>query len=199
MVIRKISNIFFRFFNLSAYTFVRKFSFNVQVIFNRMEEKRKSKVYKRYAEKEGKKKEEEQVGFAYRFADRAKSSVEEFIEGMGEEYNETVEMSRFFFKMLEERLQLRERETPPSKEEVKKAIEQLKDMGRVGIFASVSILPGGGLSLLGLEILARKFGIKNFSFIPSSFRKRLYKEYQKESKTDLQQKDIRKNDRKLLK
>jgi hypothetical protein len=50
-------------------------------------------------------------------------------------------------------------------------------MGRVGVFASVSILPGGGLSLLGLEILARKMGIKSFSFIPSSFRKRLYKKY----------------------
>lgn len=171
----------------------------MHVIFNKMEEKRKSKLYKRYAEKEGKKKEEERVGFAYRFADRAKSSVEEFIEGMGEEYNETVEMSRFFFKMLEEHLQLRERETPPSKEEVKKALEQLKDMGRVGIFASVSILPGGGLSLLGLEILARKFGVKNFTFIPSSFRKRLYKEYQRESKTGLQQKGPQQNERERLK
>ena len=108
-------------------------------------------------------------------------------------------MSRFFFKMLEEHLQLRERETPPSKEEVKKALEQLKDMGRVGIFASVSILPGGGLSLLGLEILARKFGVKNFTFIPSSFRKRLYKEYQRESKTGLQQKGPQQNERERLK
>ncbi|MBS3770558.1 MAG: hypothetical protein V5A47_05235 [Bacteroidales bacterium] len=147
-----------------------------------MEDKKKSRLYKQYAEVEGKKKEEERIGFAHRFASRAKYSVEDFLEGMGEEYNETVEMSRFFFKLLEEKLQLRERETPPSKEEVKKAIEQLKDMGRVGIFASVSILPGGGLSLLGLEILARKFGIKNFTFIPSSFRKRLYKEDYKKQK-----------------
>lgn len=140
------------------------------------EEKQRSDLYKKYAWQEGKKQEEEHVNFAYRFADGAKRSVESFLEGMGEEYNETVEMSRFFFKLLEEKLQLRERESPPSKEEVKQAIEQLKDMGRVGVFASVSILPGGGLSLLGLEILARKFGIKNFTFIPSSFRKRLYKD-----------------------
>jgi len=140
------------------------------------EEKEKSRLYRKYAEQEGEKLEEERVNFAYRFANGAKRSVEDFLQGMGEEYNETVEMSRFFFKMLEEKLQLRERESPPSKEEVKKAIEQLKDMGRVGVFASVSILPGGGLSLLGLEVLARKFGIKNFSFIPSSFRKRLYKD-----------------------
>ncbi|MFW5945213.1 MAG: hypothetical protein ACOCTU_08140 [Bacteroidota bacterium] len=152
------------------------------------EDKKKSRLYKQYAEKEGKKREEERIDFAHRFASRAKYSVEEFLEGMGEEYNETIEMSRFFFKLLEKKLQLRERETPPSKEEVKKAIEQLKDIGRVGIFASVSILPGGGLSLLGLEILARKFGIKNFTFIPSSFRKRLYKQdfkEQNEGKNDI--------------
>ena len=145
------------------------------------EEKEKSRLYRKYAEQEGEKLEEERVNFAYRFANGAKRSVEDFLQGMGEEYNETVEMSRFFFKMLEEKLQLRERESPPSKEEVKKAIEQLKDMGRVGVFASVSILPGGGLSLLGLEVLARKFGIKNFSFIPSSFRKRLYKDSEEQA------------------
>ena len=141
------------------------------------EEKKKSELYSQFAEQEGKDKGEERVTFAYRFAEGAKRSLEYFIQGMGEEYNETVEMSRFFYKLLEEKLQLRERETPPSKEEVKKAIEQLKDMGRVGVFASISILPGGGLSLLGLEVLARKFGIRNFSFIPSAFRKRFYKDY----------------------
>jgi|GEM_PF-1350590 len=173
---------FLRYINLLRYKFVFNIPFSFNHLFAKMEDKKKSRLYKKYAEEEGKKREEERVGFAHRFASRAKGSVEEFLQGMGEEYNETVEMSRFFFKLLEEKLQLRERETPPSKEEVKKAIEQLKDMGRVGVFASVSILPGGGLSLLGLEILARKFGIKNFSFIPSSFRKRLYKEYKEQDK-----------------
>lgn len=153
------------------------------------EEKEKSRLYRKYAEQEGEKLEEERVNFAYRFANGAKRSVEDFLQGMGEEYNETIEMSRFFFKMLEEKLQLRERESPPSKEEVKKAIEQLKDMGRVGVFASVSILPGGGLSLLGLEVLARKFGIKNFSFIPSSFRKRLYKDSEEQAPDEDNDKD----------
>lgn len=176
MHVKRIFRDAFRFINLSGYKFVFKIPFLFNHLFAKMEDKKKSRLYKKYAEEEGKKREEERVGFAHRFASHAKGSVEEFLQGMGEEYNETVEMSRFFFKLLEDKLQLRERETPPSKEEVKKAIQQLKDMGRVGIFASVSILPGGGLSLLGLEILARKFGIKNFTFIPSSFRKRLYKE-----------------------
>ena len=148
------------------------------------EEKEKSRILREHAEQVGEKKDVERVGFAHRFANGAKRSVEEFLAGMGEEYSETVEMSRFFYKMLEEKLQLRERESPPSKEEVKKAIEQLKDMGRAGVFASVSILPGGGLSLLGLEVLARKFGINNFSFIPSAFRKRLYRNTEESQEPD---------------
>ncbi|MFP4019374.1 MAG: hypothetical protein ACLFUH_09005 [Bacteroidales bacterium] len=138
------------------------------------EDLEKSRIYKEYVAKPTRK-QEEQVSFAHRFADNAKHSLDDFLEGMGEEYNETLEMARFFFRYLENKLRLNERENPPTKEEVKEAIEQLKDMGRVGVFASVSILPGGGLSLLGLEILARKLGIKNFSFLPSAFRKRLYK------------------------
>ena len=180
MRLKRILRNIYRYINLSSRKFVLKYPLILNHLFAKIKDKKKSRLYKQYAEEEGKKKEEERIGFAHRFASRAKGSVESFLEGMGEEYNETIEMSRFFFKLLEEKLQLRERETPPSKEEVKKAIEQLKDMGRVGVFASVSILPGGGLSLLGLEILARKFGIKNFTFIPSSFRRRLYKQDYKE-------------------
>jgi hypothetical protein len=140
------------------------------------EEKVKSKIFQEYSEPKHNK-EEERVTYAHRFAENAKKSLETFLEGMGEEYDETVEMGKYFYHYLENKLHLRERTTPPTKEEVKQAIEQLKDMGRVGVFASISIIPGGGLSLLGLEVLARKLGINNFSFIPSAFRKRLYKNY----------------------
>lgn len=140
------------------------------------EEKTKSRIYQDFS-KTKHKKEEEQVNYAHRFAESAKKSLDSFLESMGEEYDETVEMGKYFYHYLENKLNLKERDTPPSKEEVKQAIEQLKDMGRVGVFASVSIIPGGGLSLLGLEILARKLGINNFSFIPSAFRRRLYDKY----------------------
>ena len=140
------------------------------------EEKTKSRIYQEVSETKHKK-EEEQIKYAHRFAENAKKSLESFLESMGEEYDETVEMGKYFYHYLENKLNLKERDTPPSKEEVKQAIEQLKDMGRAGVFASVSIIPGGGLSLLGLEILARKLGIKNFSFIPSAFRKRLYEKF----------------------
>ncbi|MFC2118775.1 hypothetical protein ACFLSY_09065 [Bacteroidota bacterium] len=110
--------------------------------------------------------------FGWRFMRKAYRSLKKGIHGVGQEADETKEMAQSFFKMLEHKLNLNERDDPPSKEEVKAAIEQLKDVGRFSLFATVSILPGGGISLIGLELLARKFGIRNFTFIPSSFRKK---------------------------
>ena len=74
-------------------------------------------------------------------------------------------------KLLEEKLNLENRSEPPTKEEVRAAIEQLKDVGRFSVFITAVILPGGVISLIGLELLARKFGI-NFTIVPSSFRKK---------------------------
>lgn len=80
-------------------------------------------------------------------------------------------MAHSFFRILENKLNLHERKDPPTPEEVKEAIEQLKDLGRISVFASISILPGGAISLIGLELLAHKFGVTNFTFVPSAFRK----------------------------
>jgi len=115
---------------------------------------------------------EENIGFARRFVSSAINSLQKVRSGMENEWHETQEMAQSFFKVLEHKLNLNERSEPPSKEEVKKALEQLMDVGRFSFFASVSILPGGGVSLIGLELLARKFGVKNFSLVPSSFRKK---------------------------
>jgi len=93
------------------------------------------------------------------------------MKGSKNEVAETREMAETFFKLLSKKLKLSERKTPPTEKEVKAAIEQLKDVARISVFATVSILPGGGFSLIGLELLARKFGIKSFTFVPSSFRK----------------------------
>jgi len=80
-------------------------------------------------------------------------------------------MARSFFKLLEAKLDLSGHKDPPTEEEVKAAIEQLKDVGRFSFFTTMVILPGGVVSLLGMELLARKFGIRGFNLIPSSFRK----------------------------
>lgn len=106
------------------------------------------------------------------YAATRKRLIEKTMAGIGREAKETEDMARLFFRLLEQKLELKERDEPPSPEEVKAAIEQLKDIGRLSVFATVSILPGGGISLIGLELLAKRFGIRNFTFVPSSFRKK---------------------------
>ncbi|MCF8357538.1 MAG: hypothetical protein K9H26_02180 [Prolixibacteraceae bacterium] len=120
---------------------------------------------------EKKQKEVESHSFGHKFAESTKWALEKAFKGMGQEVTETKNMAHSFFRLLESKLNLKERKEPPSPEEVKEAIEQLKDLGRLSFFASISILPGGGISLIGLELLARKFGVTNFTFIPSAFRK----------------------------
>jgi hypothetical protein len=110
--------------------------------------------------------------FARKYASRTKGLIDVGIRALGTEAEETEQMARSFFKLLEAKLDLSGRKEPPTEEEVKAAIEQLKDVGRFSIFTTLVILPGGVVSLLGLELLARKFGIKSFNLIPSSFRKR---------------------------
>lgn len=110
--------------------------------------------------------------FAKKYAAKTGDLLSEGVNAVGHEAEETEQMARSFFKMLEAKLDLSGRTDPPSEEEVKAAIEQLKDVGRFSIFATLVILPGGVVSLLGLELLARRFGIKGFNLIPSSFRKK---------------------------
>ena len=110
--------------------------------------------------------------FAKKYAEKTSKLISEGISAFGKEAEETEQMALSFFKLLEAKLDLSGRKEPPSEEEVKAAIEQLKDVGRFSFFTTMVILPGGVISLLGLEMLARKFGIKGFNLIPSSFRKK---------------------------
>ena len=108
--------------------------------------------------------------FANRYALKARGFIDKTMKGIDQEAEETRDMASSFFRLLEHKLNLNDRTDPPSKEEVKAAIEQLKDVGRYSVFVTAVILPGGVFSLVGLEILAKKYGI-HFSFIPSAFRK----------------------------
>jgi hypothetical protein len=112
----------------------------------------------------------EQKLFANRYAKKAKVHLDKVLKDVDREAEETREMASSFFRLLEHKLNLSTRPDPPSKEEVKAALEQLKDVGRFSIFVTAVILPGGVISLIGLELLARQYGIK-FSLIPSAFKK----------------------------
>ncbi len=136
----------------------------------------------------------EKKGFAKSFAERAKNGIESNFRKMGNEARETRDMAYSFFNLLEHKLNLKERSDPPSKEEVLEAIEQLKDVGRLSVFTTMVILPGGVVSLLGLELLARKFGI-NFTFVPSSFRKNAAWKHPKGTKTGHRKSRLNRRDR----
>lgn len=113
---------------------------------------------------------EEHRIFARTYARRAKHGIDRAMSDLGKEAGETRKMAESFFQLLEYKLNLTNRKEPPTPEEVRAAIQQLKDVGRFSIFITAVVLPGGVVSLIGLELLARKFGI-DFSFIPSNFRK----------------------------
>ncbi len=108
---------------------------------------------------------------AKKFANQSHKVIKKTMAGVNQEALETKEMASSFYKLLESKLNLKNRTEPPTDEEVKAAIEQLKDVGRFTFFSTVSIIPGGGVGLIGLEMLARKLGVKNFTFVPSAFRK----------------------------
>jgi len=110
--------------------------------------------------------------FAKKYAIKTSEILVKGVRAVGQEAVETEQMASSFFRMLEAKLNLINRRDAPPEEEVKAAIEQLKDVGRFSIFATLVILPGGVISLVGLELLAKKFGIKGFNLIPSSFRKK---------------------------
>ncbi len=109
--------------------------------------------------------------FARKYAARTGTLIFKGMKALGKEAGETEQMARSFFRILEAKLDLSGRTTPPTEAEVKEAIEQLKDVGRFSIFTTLVILPGGVISLVGLELLARRFGIRGFNLVPSSFRK----------------------------
>ncbi len=115
--------------------------------------------------------ERERKNYANSYAKIVKTAFDSGVKKMGTEAKETKEMAHSFFHLLEHKLRINERSEPPTEQEILEAIEQLKDVGRVSFFATISIIPGGAVSLIGLEMLATKFGMKNFTLIPSSFRK----------------------------
>ena len=79
-------------------------------------------------------------GRSNRYAAKTKELIDKTLGGVEKEAKETEVMAQSFFRLLEHKLKLGERSDPPSEEEVKNAIEQLKDVGRFSIFATISII-----------------------------------------------------------
>ncbi len=129
---------------------------------------------------------------ARRVALRSRLLITRTMVNLGLEAYETKEMARVFFRLLGKKLGLKDRSVPPTEQEINEAIEQLVDVGRFSVFSIISLFPGGAISLIALELMARKFGVKGFTLIPSSFRKaerrKKLKEYRKKLSKIIDQK-----------
>ena len=103
-----------------------------------------------------------------KFADWAVKVLSKAKKGLAVEKQETKDMVHTFFKLLKAKLNL-DPNNPPSEKEIKVAIRQFKDVAKVALVAAVLLgpLPGDEPLLLGLEMLARKFGV---SFFPSALQ-----------------------------
>lgn len=104
-----------------------------------------------------------------RFAHWTAGKIVQIKKGMGTEKQETKDMMKIFFRLLYKKLFPGGKRVEPSKEEIKRAIAQLKDVGKVAVIAGILLIPLAfdDLSIIGLELLARKFGL---TFLPSAMK-----------------------------
>lgn len=99
-----------------------------------------------------------------KFADWAAEKLKAAKEGLKKEKVETKDMLKTFFSLLKRKLGLKDKNAVPTEEEIKAAISQLKDVAKVALVAAVLLgpLPGDEPILIGIELLARKFGLTVF-------------------------------------
>jgi hypothetical protein len=81
-----------------------------------------------------------------------------------QEREETRAMMRTFFNVLTQKLPKGQQ---PQQEEIKEALEQLKDVNKMAGLLLVSITPGSLVTLPALCALARRYGIE---LLPSAFK-----------------------------
>jgi hypothetical protein len=91
-------------------------------------------------------------------------SVSHIITGLKQEKEETRAMMRTFFNVLTQKLPKGQQ---PQQEEIKEALEQLKDVNKMAGLLLVSITPGSLVTLPALCALARRYGIE---LLPSAFK-----------------------------
>ncbi len=139
----------------------------------------------------------EWVARGKKFLSWATKTLEKAKAGLEVEKVETKEMVTTLVRLLKSKLahRISDRDAP-TEAEIRKALEQLKDVGKVAVVATVLLgpLPGDEPLLLALEFLAQRFGM---SLFPSamqgmvSFREsvevdaRSFEEYMAESFPDL--------------
>jgi len=92
-------------------------------------------------------------------------TVATVIDGLKQEKEETRAMMNTFFSVLTQKLPSGKK---PDEQEIKEALEQLKDVHKMAGLLAVSITPGSVVTLPALCALGRRYGIE---LLPSAFQK----------------------------
>ena len=92
-------------------------------------------------------------------------TVSTVINGLKQEKEETRAMMSTFFSVLTQKLPSGKK---PDEQEIKEALEQLKDVHKMAGLLVVSITPGSVVTLPALCALGRRYGIE---LLPSAFQK----------------------------
>lgn len=94
---------------------------------------------------------------AKKLSDKITSKAKRLMSGLSYERDETLFMMETFFTQLKEIL---EKEKTVTEDDVKRALFQLRDIGKFSLIAPLFILPGGGTTTTVLYLTAKKlFGI----------------------------------------
>lgn len=82
----------------------------------------------------------------------------------GMEARETKDMMSTFVDLLHSKISSKK---SPTEHDVRKAIEQMKDVGKMSFLVPIFLAPGGGPITIALEMIAKRYGK---TILPSSFK-----------------------------
>ncbi|NBU98662.1 MAG: hypothetical protein EBS19_10730 [Spirochaetia bacterium] len=103
---------------------------------------------------------------------RTKEVASRFIDAFKQEGQETVSMMRVFNHQLRNKLRLDTRGSAPTPEEIKSALEQLKDIPKLAPYAIMllaSPIPFSTTMYTGLALYLKKISGGNINLLPDSF------------------------------
>ena len=94
---------------------------------------------------------------------RYRKMADKLLLGLNQEHQETKEMVHTFFSMLTQKLPNGRK---PEEDELRAAIEQLKDVHKIAALLLLAVTPGSVITVPALCALGRRFGVE---FLPSAF------------------------------
>jgi hypothetical protein len=97
-----------------------------------------------------------------------RDKAQHLLKALKQEGVDSKHMMKTFFDELRMKLHIGNRQ--PTEDDIKKALTQLKDVGKLGVIATLFLAPAGTLTVPVLEKIANKYGT---SLFPDAFRRNM--------------------------